>query len=240
MARTPTTAIRPKTLSARLREDQSGAVIILALAFLTVILALAVGIIGLSWTGSSSLRAYRLERHRRYAADAALQSALHYVRANPGLGVSASPPACAMNYAVQQDVAPGGAMAVFTPGSVLNVTCKATPGVTDSGARELDLRGEPTGGQGPRDVTFEVSCAYSTMSATGPLSCGSGGNTVILGRSRVRYDIDFSIVPTKPDCGPYDDSYVPPVDPNGPGNLCSASSVRAVVPKIMLWSLKGG
>ena len=89
MARS-TTAQSPKTLSHRLRNDQSGAIIILALAFLTVILALAVGIIGLAQTGSSSLRAYRLERHRRYAADSALQSAVQYVRQNPGLGVSTS------------------------------------------------------------------------------------------------------------------------------------------------------
>lgn len=175
MARTRTTATSSRTLSHRLRNDQSGAIIILALAFLTIVLALAVGIIGLAQTGSASLRAYRLERHRRYAADSALQSAVQYVRQNPGLGVSASPPACAMDYAVQEDTASGGAIQVFTPGSVLNVTCEATPGVTDSGARELDLRGEPTGGQGPRDVTFVVRCAYSSIPAKGTLACGSGG-----------------------------------------------------------------
>lgn len=240
MARTPSTATSPKTLSSRLRNDQSGAIIILALAFLTVILALAVGLLGMAHTGSASLRAYRLERHRRYAADAALQSAAQYVRQDPSLGVSASPPACAMNYTVQEDTASGGALQVFTVGSVLNVSCGATPGVTDSGARELDLRGEPTGGQGPRDVTFVVSCTYNTIPAKGTLACGSGSNTLVLGRARVRYDIDFGITPTRPNCGPYDDSYVPPVDPNGPGNLCTASSVRAVVPKIVFWNIKGG
>ncbi|MEZ5177168.1 MAG: hypothetical protein R2746_02510 [Acidimicrobiales bacterium] len=56
----------------------------------------------------------------------------------------------------------------------------------------------------------------------------------------MRYDIDFSVVPTKPNCGPYDDAYTPPVDPNGPGNLCTASSVRALILKIVYWNIKGG
>ncbi|MEZ5177169.1 MAG: hypothetical protein R2746_02515 [Acidimicrobiales bacterium] len=134
-----------KTLSARLREDQSGAIIILALAFLTIVLAIAVGLIGMAYTGSNSLRAYRLERHRRYAADAAMQSAVQYVRQNPNLGISLSPPTCAMNYAVQEDTASGGALQVFTPGSTLNVSCGATPGVTDSVPETSTCEASPPG-----------------------------------------------------------------------------------------------
>jgi hypothetical protein len=56
----------------------------------------------------------------------------------------------------------------------------------------------------------------------------------------VRYDIDFSIVPTRPNCGPYDDAAPPPVDPNSANNLCTSSSVRAIIPKIVYWSIRGG
>lgn len=248
MDRTSTSAASPRTLSSRLREDQSGAIIILALAFITIVLALAVGVLSLAFTGSSSLRAYRMERHRRYATDAAMQSAVQYVRQNPLIGVSgASPPACGMNYLVQEDAASGGAIQVFTAGSVLNVTCGATPG-QDSGVRETgDPRTAPNGGQGPRDVTFTVSCSYNTIPAKGTLTCASGGaNTLLLGRARVRYDVDYGIDPKVPVgggllCGPFDDAVDPaPTNPDGPGNLCTASWVRAVVPKIVYWSLKGG
>lgn len=239
MARTSTTATSSETLSARLHRDESGAIIILALAFLTVVLVLAVALIGLSHTTSASGRTYRLERSRRYAADSALQIAVQHVAKTPTLGVSASPPACGTSYTVQEDTAGGAVIRVFATGSVLQVACGATPGVTDSGARELDLRGEPTGGQGPRDVTFTVTCTYNTIPQNGTLRCGTGSNTMVLARARVRYDVDYGIVPTRPNCGPYDDSYPQPVDPNGPGNLCSASSVRAVVPKIVYWSVKG-
>ena len=229
MDRTSTTAASPRTLSSRLRDDQSGAIIILALAFVTVVLALAVGLLSLAYTGSSTLRAYRPQQ-------------------NPLIGVSgASPPACGMNYLVQEDTASGGAIQVFTPGSVLNVTCGATPG-QDSGVRETgDPRTAPNGGQGPRDVTFTVSCSYNTIPARGTLTCASGGaNTLLLGRARVRYDIDYGIDPKVPvggglQCGPFDDAVDPaPTNPDGPGNLCTASWVRAVVPKIVYWSIKGG
>ncbi len=224
MDRTSTSAASPRTLSSRLREDQSGAIIILALAFITIVLALAVGH---AWAcrgpARRSLRAYRLERHRRYAADAAMQSAVQYVRQNPLIGVSgASPPACGMNYTVQEDTASGGAIQVFTPGSVLNVTCGPPPASGLRGPR--DGRRPRTARQrrpGPTRRDLHGQSAPTTPSpAKGTLTCGSGSNTLVLGRARVRYDIDFGIVRARPPrhCGPFDDStHGPPVDPNGPG-----------------------
>lgn len=235
--------IRRRTaLVRRAHDDQSGAIIILALAFLTVMLALSWSLIELSYAGSSSLRSYRLERTRRYAADSALQAAIQMVKLNPALGVSGSSTPCGMSYAIQEDTAGGVRLRAFTPGSVLAVTCSPTPGVSNSGVRELDERLEPTGGQMARDITFTVTCRYSPSSdPKATLTCGSGGDTQTLGRARVRFDIDYGIVPTRPNCGPYNPNVEPPVDPNDPiQNPCTASSIRAVVPKIVYWSLKGG
>lgn len=222
------TARSPKALSRRLREDQSGAIMVLAMAFVFVIVIIAWALTDLAYTGSSSLRAYRLERERRYAADGAMQAAVQMARLNTQLGISTSPPACSMTMPINEDTAGGATIQVFTAGSTLSVSCFATPGVTNSGDIDPD-----EGGQLTRDVSFTVSCNYNPpMPAHGTLTCGSGSSTLLLGRARVRYDIDYGIVPTLPNCGP--------MDPNFPlVNLCRASTVRAVVPKIVYWSLKG-
>ena len=96
-----------------------------------------------------------------------------------------------------------------------------------------------------------MSYAYTSTPAKGTLPWGSGSNKLVLARARVRYDIDFSILPrANPadppsiNCGPISDD-APDVDVatlwgNRDYNLCTASAVRAVVPKIVYWSIKGG
>lgn len=206
-----------------------------------VILALSWSLIELSYTGSASLRTYRHERVRRYSADSALQAAIQMVKGDPSLGVSGSSSSCGMTYAVQQDTAGGAALQVFDENSVLKVSCVPTPGVTNSGIREPDERGGPTGGQLARDVTFTVTCEEVASSKPFKLACRSGGSSRTLATARVRFDIDYGVVPTRPNCGPYSPNVDPPINPMDPiQNPCTASSVRAVVPKIVYWSLKGG
>lgn len=201
------------------RHPESGAVIILALAFLTIILTLTVALFGLANAGAASLRHFRLERTRRYNADAALQATVQRVKDTPTLGVT-SGANCNWSFPMQEDIAGGLAQRVITPGSTLTVTCAATAGVTSGGA-DVD------GGQALRDVTIEVACNNTAAPAAhASLTCGAGGNSTVIARARVRFEVDYGIVPAAPDCGPT-------------VALCSASTVRAVVPKVVYWSIKG-
>lgn len=197
----------------RLRNED-GAIMILALAFLIVILALAVGLLGLAFTGSASLRAYRVERVRRYSADSALVAAVKLVEARPALGVSSILVPCAMEYKVQELMSGNDVTRVFTDTSRLNVTCEVPPEVTNSGDPDPDGTG-----QLPRDVVFTVTCRYTPpIRARGPLRCGgaSATTTMTLGSARVRYDV------------------APVVD-----NVTGVTTMVAKVPKILTWSLKG-
>lgn len=174
----------------RLRREE-GSIMILALAFLIVILALAVGLLGLAFTGSNSLRAYRLERVRRYNTDSALVAAVQMVRNTPTLGVSTSPPACGMQYIVQEEVPATGpnVTRVFTVNSRLTVTCGASTGVSNSGDPDPDGTGQLA-----RDVTFTVTCQYAPpIPVKGTLRCGTGSANMTLGQARVRFDVDNGV-----------------------------------------------
>lgn len=218
----------------RIREagrDQSGAIMVLALAFLIVVLALAWGLIEMSYTGSASLRAYRLERSRRYAADSALQAGIQMLKSDATLG-TVDDPLCSMTYLVQENAPTGEVIRVFSTGSTLSVSCEAVAG-SDSGGIDSD------GGQKAREVILRVSCQYEPpIPAKGTLYCGSGSKSLVLGVARVRFDVDYG-VPIDP-TGTKDPAVCGPDDPNTHENLCLASKVRAVVPKIIQWSLKGG
>jgi len=200
------------------RNPESGAVIILALAFLTIILTLTVALFGLANAGAASLRHFRFERVRRYNADAALQATVQWLKDTPTMGVTGGP-TCGMNYAMQESTG-GFAQPVLATGSYLTVSCAATSGVTSGGA-------DGDGGQAGRDVTIEVRCnSAAPPGPHGNLVCNTGAKSTVLARARVRFDIDYGITPTAPNCGPT-------------VALCSASTVRAVVPKVVYWSIKG-
>lgn len=200
------------------RHGERGAILILAIAFVTVILTLAVSLLTLAYTGSSSLRAFRIERAQRNAADAAMQSAVHMVRKDPTLGQTTGSPTCSMTYPMVETTS-GGELSVVAAGSFVTVTCEATAGST-SGGVDVDF------GQRTRDVTFTVTCLGSPPGPRQKLSCGSSGATQVLARARVRYEIDYSLVPSGATCAPSTTD-------------CIAHNARAVVPKVLTWSLKG-
>jgi hypothetical protein len=201
------------------RRGELGAILILALVFVTVVLTLAVSLLTLAYTGSTSLRAFRIERTRRYAADGALQSAVQYVKQDPTLGQTTGSGTCSLTYPIVQGSG-AGEPALVAASSTLTVTCEATPGTT-SGGVDVD------GGQRIRDVTFTVTCRGDPPGVKGVLSCDSSSSTTtVLGRARVRYEIDYELVPSGSTCAPS-------------VTECSAHNARAVVPKVVTWSLKG-
>ena len=170
------------------RQGESGAVLILALVFITVIGTMAVGLLSFAFAGSRALSAYRLERTRRYAADSALQVAVHRLSqpANAALGVSPTPVQCA-RFPIPQDVTAGNLEDVVTANAYVTVWCSTTPNVP---VDVIDL----DGGQAPRDITMEVRCntaSGSTVTGT-KLACGSGANATVIGKARVRFENDYA------------------------------------------------
>ncbi len=202
----------------RARHGERGAILILAIAFLTVILTLAVSLLTLAYTGSTSLRNFRIERARRYAADGALQSAVQMVKKDPTLGQTTGSPTCQMTFPIVEDTS-AGALSVVSAGSYVTVSCAATTGVV-SGGVDVDQ------GQRARDVTFTVTCQGTPPARNQKLVCGGSGPTTVLARARVRYEIDYGLVPTGATCAPS-------------ATDCVAHNARAVVPKVLTWSLKG-
>jgi len=193
----PAVPVGPRTRSLRLtrrldqvveRRGESGAALLLALIFLTVILILVLALFGSAFTGAASIKSYRRERVLRYSADAALQASIQMVKVDATLGVySTTPAACGLTYAIVEDDGGGQNPAAITPGSTLSVSCAFTPGQTTSGVL---VAGE----QQARDVTFTVTCAATTpATAHDRIGCGSGSTSVVLARARVRYEADRSL-----------------------------------------------
>jgi hypothetical protein len=202
------TAAAP-TLSGR-RSDQTGSTLVLALAVVTVILLLVVGLLGLTQTGNRSLRAYEVERTRRYAVNSALEVAVQAVRKTPDLGTTATTRSCGSRFDI-----PGNPRVLGSVGTgYLEVVCYKTPGAgITSGDPDTD------GGQGPRDLTFEVRCNRRPTDIVQPgfLNCGRGDDYKVLAKARVRFEVDYGIAP---DAG------------------SSVSTKRAVVPKVITWEVR--
>lgn len=196
------------------RNSESGSVLLLSLAFIIVIMVLAVGLLGITRTGNASLRAYELERTRRYSVNSALETSVQMVKQRPDLGVTATPLPCGLEYEVtgeQRVIGPDGNGSAY-----LYVVCSATDvdGAVSGGP-------DSDGGQAPRDVTFEVRCATDPVSnppQAGFIVCGSGGDYAVLGTARVRYEVDIKGI--EPPAG------------------STASPERAVVPKVISWEVR--
>jgi hypothetical protein len=191
------------------RPDERGSVLLLALAFMTVVMLLVTALITFARTGNQSLHFYEVERTRRYAVSSALELGLAAVAKDKDLGTSTSWQTCAQSpvYGTQDPIESKAAFQVVGPGSYLTVLCRQTPGTTTY----------VPGSDEPRDVTFEIHCytddspfsAYKTSKTT--VTCGSGGIDSLLAEARIRYEIDYS-------------------DPN--------VATRAKVPKIVTWELR--
>lgn len=188
------------------RDGESGAVMIIALAFLTVVGLLSVVVLSMSWTGSNTVAVYRQDRVMRYNAEAALQTTVLRLSKNPLLGtvdrtdLTTDSPDCPMDFTMVQD--PSGTAPVpptFRTGSILKVSCAPTSALNSSG---------PWGGSGasgyydpvsqtqsPRDVTITVSCLVPAGATTAkdPINCGSTGTARVVAQARVRFEIDYSL-----------------------------------------------
>lgn len=186
-------------------DRQDGAVMVIALAFLTVVGLLAVVVLSMAWTGSNTLAVYRQDRVLRYNAEAALQTTVLRLATNPLMGTVDRPDLttdtrdCPMDFALQQD--PGGTAPIpptFTSGSFLKVTCAPTSAANATG---------PWGGSGasgyydtvsqtqsPRDVTITITCTSPpSTKAKDPVTCGSAGTSQVIAKARVRFEIDYSL-----------------------------------------------
>ncbi|MEZ5202993.1 MAG: hypothetical protein R2701_01000 [Acidimicrobiales bacterium] len=192
--------------------------LILVLVFTIVVAMLAVSLLTLAWTGSTSLRAFKIERSRRYAADGALQSAVQMVKTNATLGQTSGSPACSMTFPIAEATG-ANITSVVAAGSYVTVSCAATTGVTSGGL-------DSDSGQRTRDVTFTVTCQGALPGNKGTLTCGNTGPVRVIGRARVRYEIDFGLTPSGSTCSPS-------------VSQCWAHNARAVVPKVLEWSISG-
>ena len=159
-------------------RGESGASLVLALAFLVVILVVCASLFQLAFAGTKSLRVYQEERTLRYGADAALEVGIQNVKATSTLGVS-NGNGCSWNVPITE-----GGTPVIAANSYLVVTCTAT---TDSSGTDTD------GGQKARDVSFTVTCRSNGPGTDDvPLVCGTGGTDRVVATARVRYEIDYS------------------------------------------------
>ncbi len=182
---------RPTSLR---RED--GVSVIFTLVFLVVVFTLITAVLAYARSTALTVTTYQRDRALRYAADAALETAVQMVKEKPDLGVSAHPatpttpeivpPACGMVLLLAEHD-PGG---IFAPNARLDVTCAFTPGQV-SGGFDAD------GGQALRDVTFTVECRLPSSSSITdlPLQCGSANPKIVhLAEARVRFDLDYGYV----------------------------------------------
>jgi hypothetical protein len=178
---------RPDAPTIRLgrANDESGAIIVLALAFLTVIGVLTVALITFARVGAVSTTSYRIERTRRYAADSALQSTVQRLAMNPSTTYSSTWTNCGRN-TIQEFTGGGNIAPVVATGANVTVQCRNTPNSSSSGI-------DTDGGQAPRDIEMQVLCTYgASMVVNKQLTCGNAStNTLVIGRARVRFENNY-------------------------------------------------
>jgi hypothetical protein len=176
------TALRDSSSPA---SGESGATIIIALLFVTVIMSLTVGLLGFAQVGSRSNRAYKVERTNRYSVEAALNAGIQYLVLNPTVGASGSPDTCHVQVDIEGDVK------VVIGGAYFTMDCEATRpstgGASPTSGQVVD------GVQSPRDVTLTIKCGNDGANPVqvGWADCGTG-TTVDVAVARVRFDRDTS------------------------------------------------
>lgn len=193
-------------------RTDAGAILILALVITTVIILLATALMSLAWTGATSTQRFREQRALRYNAEASLQAAIQFLKANPSACVRTTQGDCStpVTQLTMVDYTPGSVKSSLEPGSVLKVFY--TTNGTESGT--IDPADQ---GQRPRDVTIQVVC-QTTRSETrrGLLSCVDNNSATqrIVAQARVRFEINY--------------------DP-GTAVVATDQTKRAYVPKIQTW-----
>jgi hypothetical protein len=161
---------------------------LLALAFVTVVMVVVVALVGFAQAGTRSVRGYEIERTKRYAVNSALETTVAALVGKPTMGTTDTAKICLVydipNTATNVKLKGNGGGAAY-----LTVECRATPGVT--------YAAESDGGQGPRDVTISVYCRTDPAvpefaPSKDVLNCGTGSGTDPLAVARVRYEVDYS------------------------------------------------
>lgn len=191
---------RPSTLRltprraapSRATGGESGATLIIAVLFMTVIMSLTVGLLGFAQVGARSHRAYKVERTNRYAIDSAINAGIQFLATNPDMGSSGGTGYCH----IQVNIA--GEDRVMVNGAYYTMDC--APTTPSSGGALSDSGKVVDGVQNPRDVTITISCGNDASNPIRPgkAFCGTGTN-VTVATARVRFDRDSSpgIDPTK-------------------------------------------
>lgn len=184
----------------------------LALAFTTIVMSLTVAVLGFARAGNRSVKAYQVERSRRYAVDGAMQTAVQMVANDYRLGVTGNESSnpCSMRFILRDPVGTQGEGST-NDGYVL-VECAPTNSAISGGDSGT---GDP---QAARDVTFTVKCnndAALSGTTADKLTCGSGSlYSKVLGRARVRFEPDFTMT------------------------SATTRNKRAVIPKIISWEVR--
>lgn len=182
-----------------LRSSESGATLIIAVLFMTVIMSLTVGLLGFAQVGARSHRAYKVERTNRYAIDSAINAGIQFLATNPTMGVRDGTGYCH----VQVNIA--GEDRIMVNGAYYTMDCKATEPST--GGAFPDSGKVADGVQNPRDVTINIKCGNDASNPIRPgkAFCGTGVD-VTVATARVRFDRDSS-----PGVDPANSAIVPKV-----------------------------
>lgn len=148
----------------------------LTLTFMIVAFTIITALLGFAFTASRTVNTYRTDRALRYAADAALETAVVKVKLDQSLGDTAAEEQCAVLSVDGTANALPNPRGLFKTGSGVRVTCQLTPN-------------SPGGSY--RDVTFTARCKLTGHAPQ--ISCDPTpglGNQVELGTARVRYEYD--------------------------------------------------
>ena len=167
-------------------RGESGATLIIAVLFVTVIVSLVIGLLGFAQVGARSNRAYKVERTNRYGVEAAMNAGIQYLALKPEMGITGSTTRCYVQVPLEGDVK------IVVGNSYFTMECAAT---TPSAGRALSDSGKVVDGvQNPRDITITISCGNDAANPVrvGYASCGTG-TLVPVAKARVRFDRDSSL-----------------------------------------------
>jgi len=175
----------PGTVRSSDRRDESGATLIIAVLFVTVIFSLVIALLGFAQVGSRTNRAYQGERTNRTAVESAMNAGIQYLAINPTLGVYGSTDTCRVQVSIE------GTVKIVIGNAYYTMECAAT---TPSAGGATSDSGKVVGGvQNPRDVTITILCGNDSANPVqvGYSSCGTGVTRPVA-TARVRFDRDTS------------------------------------------------
>ncbi|WP_421117906.1 hypothetical protein ACE2AJ_10745 [Aquihabitans daechungensis] len=180
-------------------RGESGATLLIAVAFVTVIFSLVIALLGFAQVGARSNRAYKGERTNRSSVEGAMNAGIQYLAINPTLGVSGSTDTCRVQVSIEGDVR------IVVGNAYYTMECAAT--TPSTGGASADSGKVVDGVQVPRDVTIRILCGNDSANPVrvGYSSCGTGV-TRLVATARVRFDRD-----TTPNIPPDKSAIIPKI-----------------------------